>query len=72
MPLHQRTVRFAVAGILVGAAAVWAVVNSMHQDPVAVLVQNAAMGNVESVVANTRAGTVNACRRAKLAPTSIS
>ena len=69
MPLHQRTVRFAVAGILVGAAAVWAVVNSMHQDPVAVLVQKAAVGNVESVVANTRAGTVNACRRAKLAPT---
>ena len=69
MPLPQRTVRFAVAGVLVGAAAVWAVVNSMHPDPVAVLVQNAAVGNVESVVANTRAGSVNACRRAKLAPT---
>ena len=69
MPLNKRTVRFAVAGVLVGAAVVWVIINAMQKDAVAVLVQNAAMGDVESVVANTRAGTVNACRRAKLAPT---
>ena len=69
MALNKRTVLFAVAGVLAGAAVVWAVINAMQKDPVAVLVQNAAVGNVESVVANTRAGTVNACRRAKLAPT---
>lgn len=69
MPLNKRTVRFAAAGVLAGAALVWAVINVMQKDPVAVLAQNAAVGDVESVVANTRAGTVNACRRAKLAPT---
>jgi len=69
MTLTKRTVRFAVAGVLVIAALAWAVFNALHKDPVAVLVQNAAVGDVESVVANTRAGTVNACRRAKLAPT---
>lgn len=69
MQLNKRTVRFAAAGVLAGAALVWAVINVMQKDPVAVLAQNAAVGDVESVVANTRAGTVNACRRAKLAPT---
>lgn len=69
MPLNKRTVRFAAAGVLAGAALVWAVINVMQKDPVAVLAQNVAVGDVESVVANTRAGTVNACRRAKLAPT---
>lgn len=69
MPLNKRTVRFAAAGVLAGAALVWAVINTLQKDPVAVLVQNAAVGDVEAVVANTRAGTVNACRRAKLAPT---
>lgn len=68
MPLTQRTVRFAIIGLLVIAALAWTVLKVMHKDPVAVLVQTAAVGNVESVVANTRAGTVNACRRAKLAP----
>ena len=68
MPLTKRTVRFAVAGLLVIAALTWAVLKALHKDPVMVLVQAAAVGNVESVVANTRAGTVNACRRAKLAP----
>lgn len=37
-------------------------------DAIAVLVQAADRGNVESIVANTRAGTVKACRRAHLAP----
>lgn len=67
--MNKRTVRFAAAGVLAGAALVWAVINTLQKDPVAVLVQNAAVGDVEAVVANTRAGTVNACRRAKLAPT---
>jgi HlyD family secretion protein len=37
-------------------------------DPVSVTVVEAGRGRVERTVANTRAGTVNACRRAKLAP----
>ncbi len=36
--------------------------------PVAVRLQLAEKGVVEEIVANTRAGTVNACRRARLAP----
>ena len=37
-------------------------------DPVSVKVSEAASGLVESTVANTRAGTVEACRRARMAP----
>lgn len=36
--------------------------------PVAVVVKKITPGRVEDTVANTRAGTVNACRRARLAP----
>lgn len=38
--------------------------------PVAVLVANVESGRVETTVANTRAGSVAACRRAKIAPSS--
>ncbi len=69
MSLTQRSVRIALAVALVSAVLVWVGRGVLHQEPVAVLVQTVATGNVESVVANTRAGTVNACRRAKLAPT---
>ena len=69
MLLTKHSVRIAVVGLLVVAAGTWAVLNALHKDPVAVLTQSVAVGNVESVVANTRAGTVNACRRAKLSPT---
>ena len=36
--------------------------------PIAVIVAEAQLGRVENTVANTRAGSVAACRRAKLAP----
>jgi HlyD family secretion protein len=38
--------------------------------PIAVLVANVETGRVETTVANTRAGSVAACRRAKIAPSS--
>ena len=42
---------------------------SLHRpSPVVVHVQEAALGIVEQIVTNTRAGTVKACRRARLAP----
>lgn len=50
----------AAAGILV-----WRV---SRPDALAVIVGEVDRGRVERSVANTRAGTVNACRRAKLAP----
>ncbi len=40
------------------------------EKPIPVRVQAAEIGLVEFTVANTRAGTVKACRRAKLAPTT--
>lgn len=39
-----------------------------REDPVEVLVTPAGHGTVENTVANTRAGTVKACRRARMAP----
>jgi HlyD family secretion protein len=47
------------------ALAVWW---STRPDPIAVVLDEVDRGRVERSVANTRAGTVNACRRAKLAP----
>ncbi|MDH5189809.1 MAG: efflux RND transporter periplasmic adaptor subunit [Gammaproteobacteria bacterium] len=37
--------------------------------PISVYVKQVETGDVEATVANTRAGTINACKRAKLAPT---
>ena len=50
------------------AAAAYAVFTWTREDPVAVVVQEVARGIVQTTVANTRAGTVEACRRARLAP----
>jgi HlyD family secretion protein len=41
---------------------------SVRPQPVEVRVRAAEIGTVEAIVANSRAGTVKACRRAKLAP----
>ena len=55
----------ALAVIAVLATAAWFATRSK---PVAVIVATADTGHVETTVANTRAGSVMACRRAKLAP----
>ena len=52
----------AVAGI---ALLVW---QKTREKPIEVVVKPVVRGVVEQTVANTRAGTVNACRRAKLSP----
>jgi HlyD family secretion protein len=61
---HRRLILLA---LVVGAAAalIW---YANRPQPVAVLVQAVERGPVEQTVANTRAGTVSACRRAKLSP----
>lgn len=41
---------------------------STRPKPVKVLVEAVEIGSIEETVANTRAGTVNACRRAKMSP----
>jgi HlyD family secretion protein len=54
--------------IAIAAAAAAAVWQATRPKPVAVLATAADAGRVESTIANTRAGSVSACRRAKLAP----
>jgi len=51
--------------ISLAAGAAW---YATRPKPVAVAVAQASIGRVETTVANTRAGSVSACRRAKLAP----
>jgi HlyD family secretion protein len=55
----------AVIVLLAAGAGIW---KATRKNPVAVLVATADTGRVEYTVANTRAGSVTACRRAKLAP----
>ena len=59
--------RIALAGVIALAAGygLWTLTRTK---PVPVLVATAEAGRVENTVANTRAGSVTACRRAKLAP----
>lgn len=54
--------------LLVAAAAAGGIWHVTRPEPVEVVVQKVARGSVEKTVANTRAGTVKACRRAKLSP----
>ncbi len=54
---------------LIGVAAVAGVVWYLNRtQPLAVTVAGVERGQVEYTVANTRAGTVNACRRARMSP----
>ena len=54
--------------LLVMSAAVWAFWHYTRPKPLPVAVKPVTRGLVERTVANTRAGTVKACRRAKLSP----
>ena len=62
-----RLMRWMVAVVVVAgvAAFVW---QKTRSKPVEVVVQPVVRGKVEKTVANTRAGTIEACRRAKLSP----
>ncbi|MFZ2301478.1 MAG: efflux RND transporter periplasmic adaptor subunit [Gallionella sp.] len=54
-----------LAALLLLAVAAW---YFTRPDPIRVQLAKAGRGTVEATVSNTRAGTVKACRRAKLAP----
>ena len=61
----RRLAALLTAAALVGAAAIgW----FARPDPVAVVVEPVARGDVRDTVANTRAGTIEACRRAGISP----
>ena len=57
----------AVLVVAVVAGAVWYL---GKPKPVPVVLANVELGTVESTISNTRAGTITACRRARLAPRS--
>ncbi len=63
-PLRVAIVLLVLAAV---AAALW---YATRPDPVPVLVRPVERGRVEETVANTRAGSVRACRRANLAPST--
>jgi HlyD family secretion protein len=63
----RRLRRWAVAGAVVALVAV-GIWFATRPTPVAVTTAAAAAGEVEATVANTRAGTVKACRRTGLSP----
>ncbi|MEN8214738.1 MAG: efflux RND transporter periplasmic adaptor subunit, partial [Pseudomonadota bacterium] len=62
---HMSKILVAVAIL---AALGWWYWNVSHPDPVSVTVAYVERGDVEERVANTRAGTIKACRRAKMSP----
>jgi len=66
-PRSRLLKRLAIAAAIALLAG-WGVWMATRPKPVAVLVASASAGRVETTVANTRAGSVAACRRAKLAP----
>jgi len=63
----RRIMRWLVVFILAAAVAVVIWVKTRPK-PIEIVVQPVVRGKVEQTVANTRAGTVEACRRAKLSP----
>ena len=63
----RRTLTIVVVLAALIAAATWYV---SRPKPVPVIFGNVEIGTVESTIANTRAGTITACRRARLAPRS--
>jgi HlyD family secretion protein len=63
-------IRTLVAAIVVAALAVAATWFLGRPKPVSVVIANVELGTVESTISNTRAGTITACRRARLAPRS--
>jgi len=65
--MASKTVKFLVAGAVVVAAAV-SIYATTRPEPIPVIVAAAENGRVETTIANTRAGSVAACRRAKVAP----
>jgi len=66
--MHGRRAKPIAIALAVLAAIGGAAWYATRPKPVAVLVAQAELGRVETTVANTRAGSVSACRRAKLAP----
>lgn len=67
--IPSRYKKLAILAIVVIALAV-GIGSLTRSKPIAVVLQKVERGIVEASVSNTRAGTVNACRRAKMSPSA--
>ncbi len=65
-----RLLRIAIGAVVVAALVAVAVWYLGRPKPVPVVITAVELGTVESTISNTRAGTITACRRARLAPRS--
>jgi HlyD family secretion protein len=65
MMRHRKKLLITIGLIVMVAVLIW---YSSRPQPIEVAVEAVERGKVEQTVANTRAGTVKACRRAKLSP----
>jgi len=65
---RTRLLKRVAIGVVIALAAGWGIWKATRPKPVAVIFAPVSVGRVETTVANTRAGSVTACRRAKLAP----
>jgi HlyD family secretion protein len=63
----RKTLRWSLLTVVIAAigAIIW---HYTRPDPVEIVIRPVETGQVDKIVANTRAGTVEACRRAKLSP----
>ena len=61
-------ISYILIALLIGAGVYGWYWKKTHPDVIPVTVVNVEKGDVEATVANTRAGTIKACRRAKLSP----
>ncbi len=64
LPQYKKFVIIVIAVIVLAAGIGY----FTRSKPIAVVLQQVERGTVEATVSNTRAGTVNACRRAKMSP----
>ncbi len=69
MPNSPHRVRNVIIGLISVLLVGGLIFFATRKAPVLVVAKAVDRGTVEALVANTRAGTVNACRRSKLAPT---
>lgn len=65
--MNRRRIRWIIVVLVIAAAGV-SIWHYTRPEPIEVVVKPVERGTVERTVANTRAGTVKACRRAKLSP----
>ena len=65
--MNRRRIRWIIIVLVIAAAGV-SIWHYTRPEPIEVVVKPVERGTVERTVANTRAGTVKACRRAKLSP----